>query len=158
MKTKYCSKCKEFLPFRAFGYNRNAKDGRHYRCKVCASKTTAAWQAANVAWVKIINAGWYRKNRKRVIAYAGAWRKANPGKSSALSMAHKAAKLHATPPWVNLKEIEKIYVEAAQLGLTVDHRIPLQGRGVRGLHVPWNLQFLTKSENSSKGNRWEQPT
>ena len=50
-------------------------------------------------------------------------------------------------------QIQKIYNEARDRGLTVDHIVPLNGETVSGLHVPWNMQLLTKSENSSKGNR-----
>lgn len=45
------------------------------------------------------------------------------------------------------------YIEASKLGLTVDHIIPLQGEFVSGLHVPWNITFISRSENTSKGNR-----
>jgi hypothetical protein len=39
-------------------------------------------------------------------------------------------------------------------GMVVDHVIPLQGKLVSGLHVVWNLQYLTPEENMKKGNRY----
>lgn len=52
-------------------------------------------------------------------------------------------------------EIKEIYMKAHVEGLTVDHIVPLNGKNVCGLHVPWNLQLLTKLENTRKGNKHE---
>lgn len=35
----------------------------------------------------------------------------------------------------------------------VDHVIPLLGRDVSGLHVPWNLRIVPKEENRMKTNK-----
>jgi hypothetical protein len=38
-------------------------------------------------------------------------------------------------------------------GFQVDNTIPLKGKEVKCLHVPWNLQYLLALENNKKGNR-----
>ena len=67
-----------------------------------------------------------------------------------------------TPSWLTTeekKQIESVYATALfcsrSLGESyhVDHIVPLQGKNVSGLHVPWNLQVLKASENSFKRNK-----
>lgn len=100
------------------------------------------------------------KNRANYIK----WAKNNPGKRNALRAFYRAAKLQATPKWLTKEqkqEIDQYYIDAKELQwlsdptdpLTVDHIIPLRGKIVSGLHVPWNLQILLKSLNSSKHNK-----
>lgn len=61
-----------------------------------------------------------------------------------------------TPPWIDLSEVLKIHA-ACPAGHEVDHIVPLRGlidgRPVSGLHVPWNLQYLTMEANRKKKNR-----
>lgn len=51
------------------------------------------------------------------------------------------------------KEIIQIY-ENKPDGMEVDHIVPRNHPDVCGLHVPWNLQYLTREENQEKSNGW----
>jgi|TARA_R100000995_G_C3361264_1_gene67536 5-methylcytosine-specific restriction endonuclease McrA len=64
----------------------------------------------------------------------------------------RSRKRQATPIWSDLDKIKEIYANCPE-NLTVDHIIPITSPLVCGLHVSWNLQYLTRSENSKKGNR-----
>jgi len=49
--------------------------------------------------------------------------------------------------------IKEFYLQCP-LHMTVDHIVPLNGKYVSGLHTIHNLQYLTKSANSSKSNKY----
>jgi hypothetical protein len=113
----------------------------------------ARWRAANPEKVAAYAQRWYAENRERSAASHARWLKANPDKVAAICARRRAAELRATPAWANHDLIYSFYRMAALFGLAVDHIIPLISKKVCGLHCEHNLQLLTKSENSRKGNR-----
>jgi hypothetical protein len=70
----------------------------------------------------------------------------------ALDAKRRATKLRATPKFANLNKIKEIYKNCPK-GYHVDHIVPLKSKLVCGLHVEWNLQYLTPSANLSKSNK-----
>lgn len=105
----------------------------------------------------------YRQNNKNIIAERDKrYAKAKPEKLRAIKSRRKKKVRQATPGWLtkeHLLEIESFYLKAIELEKQtqvphqVDHIIPIQGKNVCGLHVPWNLQVLTQSENRKKSNK-----
>lgn len=93
-----------------------------------------------------------------------AYRNKNRGLYVYLCQSRRKKTKLATPKWLtktHISEMKKIYIKCGKLNSVeknshhVDHIIPINGKNVCGLHVPWNLQILTKAENLSKNNKVE---
>jgi len=125
VQSKVCPACKDNKLALFFGLDKTRPDGLTTYCKHC-------------------------KNVE--------YKRHNKGKTNHLNAKRKIAIKIATPKWIDLKKIEKIYNIASQktmktgISYHVDHIVPITSSVVCGLHVPWNLQILTESENCSKQN------
>lgn len=149
---KLCPDCnitKELSNF----YKRNDY-GYTTRCKICHIAKTKSHIEKTGYKVK-------SRNKPRILEYNKIYYRNHILKFTFKSAKYRAAKLKRTPPWLteeHWKQIEEFYNEARRLtqvtGIPheVDHIIPLRGKNVSGLHVPWNLQILTESQNCSKNN------
>lgn len=105
----------------------------------------------------------YRKENKDLCASRiKDWELRNQDRVRAKGSRRRAAKANAQPAWLTDEQKEQIvafYSHARDCELVsgqayhVDHIVPLQGKGVCGLHVPWNLQVLPSDLNLSKSNK-----
>lgn len=58
------------------------------------------------------------------------------------------------PKWLKNSEFIEFYSNCPK-DYEVDHIIPLNHKDISGLHVPWNLQYLSKKENNRKSNYFD---
>jgi hypothetical protein len=102
------------------------------------------------------------KNKERYKVWIKEWIERNRDLDRAKHAKRRSAKLSATPGWISkdhLSEIQSFYSMARDCEVVtgepyhVDHIIPLQGKNICGLHVPWNLQVLPSDINQNKSNK-----
>jgi hypothetical protein len=164
MVLKKCSSCKNSKLFAEFYPDKTKKTGYSSSCIACQKKR---YQENKEIFLKK-NKEWREQNKdhylKKKRESSSKWQKANKDKVCSISMKYKAAKLKAVPPWLSEEDKQAIDIEYALsswcsevMGIPyhVDHIIPLQGKQVCGLHVPWNLQVLPASVNIAKSNRMD---
>ena len=180
---KPCKNCGEVKSLSEFYKSNNTQDKRESKCKACRkqrgrdlyhsnpeirkrkSDRAKEYYKENTEYIIKRCDKWRSKNWDKVIKAADEWKKNNPEKVRASYSKRRALKRKACPKWLTEEHkqwINWLYKHAIELtNLTgipheIDHIHPLQGKNFCGLHVPWNLQVLTRSENRSKSNKLQE--
>lgn len=143
---KTCTRCNSTKPMEEFTKRAASKDGYTAACTQCLKKQK---QIDYICEPEKTIERVRRSKKARLCAdnvYKRAWTQWRYAKS-----------LNRVPKWVKFsRDMLPKYRELLEKfpHMSVDHIIPLQGKSVSGLHVPNNLQVMTYSENSSKGNNF----
>lgn len=117
-----------------------------------------AYHAANRERVRQHKRKWAAKNQDKIKAKNARWKADNPDRVAADVRNRQARIAQAMPKWVNKTKIRGMYYVARMFEQSyggkwhVDHIIPLRGKNVCGLHVPWNLRVCPAPENQAKSN------
>lgn len=141
---KTCTRCKTPKSLSEFTKRSAAKDGLTTACTSCLNAQKQIDYAADP-----------RKTMDRVKRNFKIRREADPVYRQAWNQWHYAKSLGRVPAWVSFSK--DILPKCRELllgkdGWTIDHIVPLRGAEVTGFHVPSNLQALPVSDNSGKGN------
>lgn len=160
MLKRKCPKCQIVKDIEQFSIDANRKGGRQCYCRECQAKIYKSRKAKASEQRKKR----YLENKEREKQKMRSYYESNKSGYSARNANRRSMKLSASPPWLTQEDKEEmalLYVKSQQLTDTtgenwhVDHIVPLQGKIVCGLHVPWNLQVITATENRAKNNRFE---
>lgn len=175
---KTCTKCGKTKPLVEFVFRKDAQSYRGH-CLECEKERAKQSFEKHREQKLQKRKERYQQNKEHELAMNKAWSDANKERHKELSARHYKANKHlyayrcslgralkrsATPKWLTSAEKKAIQTEyelsawcSAVMGLPyeVDHIIPLQGKKVCGLHVPWNLQVIPRSENRRKLNKFE---
>lgn len=140
-----------------------------------ANERLRVWREINKEYLKEYNKKKYAENKNQAIEYSRNWRKNNPdysmnyiklyrknnpGYAVYHSRLRELRKFMSIPRWADLEKIRDIYKKCSEktkisgIKHHVDHIIPLKGKNVCGLHVEYNLQIITASENCKKSNKF----
>lgn len=142
---KICTKCNKSKDLDNFDKHIKVKSGYRSICKLC---TTEYYKQ------------YYTTNKSNVLLNQKIYKDKTKGLTNNNTATRRARKLQATLKCLtpeDLEAIKEFYIvarwltEAFEEDFHVDHIIPLNGKTVCGLHVPWNLQILTAKENLEKG-------
>lgn len=159
---KKCCICGNTKPLSEFNKHKNRKDGRQTACKLCNKQYTINHYYKNQKEIANQRKEKYPKIREKRLQSGKNYYENNKSQALARYAKRRAAKLQRTPNWLSkqhIQDIKILYERAYKIKIFtgeiwhVDHIIPLQGRDVSGLHVPWNLQLLPAKENLSKSNQ-----
>ena len=151
-----CVTCRKIMPRKRYKYPRKKFADLPLEQKARHKATAKKWRESNPGANSRSALAWAKANPARKAENNAAYSKRYPEKTRATRMLRIATTLRATPRWADIAAIKAIYAECVQtqnrtgVKHEVDHIVPLRGRTVCGLHVHWNLQILSRTENRKK--------
>jgi len=141
----------------------NLKKPGHLYCTPCNSARKAIYRAANRDKERKAQALYYKNNKERINKQSSEWMRKNKirfnkrrnewckeNREKVENWQRRRNSLLNQPISKHYKAEIASFYSSRPKNMTVDHIIPLGHENVSGLHVPWNLQYLTRSENSKK--------
>lgn len=175
MQSKVCITCKKELPLGDFNRHNRYEDGLQQKCRLCFKayyrenkqrilETQKVWVESNREKTTDYKKSWKSRNPQAVKKYNNDYRLANKPMYAKFASDRNARKVNATPKWLTSeqnKQISDFYALAKDCSVVsgetyqVDHIVPIRGKTVCGLHVPWNLQVLPRYLNEKKSNRFD---
>lgn len=117
------------------------------------------WAEENPERKKEIKAKYRKENREDHNSYNRAWFAENSDKRAAYEAKRRASMIQRTPKWLTeddfwmieqAYELAKLRTEMFGFEWHVDHKLPLNGKKISGLHVPDNLSVIPGAENCRK--------
>jgi 5-methylcytosine-specific restriction endonuclease McrA len=141
------------------GNETRAEYFKQYNQSEAGQKAKAEYYERNKEIIKL--KAMTRSNEQRQ-QYRKAWKQTHPEEVKASTKHRRDKHKQATPDWLtpeHKRQIRQMYVDAMTAtkitgtAYVVDHIVPLRGENVCGLHVPWNLQIMSRAENLKKSNK-----
>ncbi len=132
-------------------------------CCECVKSAAILRQKADPVAARKAIKKWESAHPEKVKSYRKTWLVKHPEVVRARVAKREAYKRGHTPHWLSDDRwmIDQAY-SLAQLRKSVtgvdwhvDHIVPLRGKIVSGLHVPWNLQVIPAMQNWHKNNRFQ---
>lgn len=123
-------------------------------CYECKKMHTASGKKKNAEQYRTKTHEWRVANRDRAREIQRDYYARNSAVIRAEQSFIRAERLKRVVPWSEKELIAEFFLNCPK-NMSVDHKIPLQGELVCGLHVRANLQYLDLNENKAKGNRFD---
>jgi len=152
----FCSSCYKEKKERAMKWQEKKRRASGVAPRSCSQQTKEQRKSYYKKWVeknrKKVNdrhKKWVGKNREKLRPYQSAYNAIRWKRTS-----DTLAKLHFEKIVTVYKKRDRIIKETG-IEHHVDHIVPLLGKNVCGLHVPWNMQIIPAKQNRVKSNKWD---